>query len=240
VLHAVFVLLAAATATPAAGAADAQTACAERYDSGPSLGRQGTGRFHLGREIAPVMGHHGAGWLERPEREAEERGSLAIARLGLRSTDVVADFGAGSGWYTVRMARLVSKGRVIAVDVQPEMLALVKAQAARAKLANIETVLATEDDPKLAPSSLDLLLMVDVYHELSRPCEVIRGIARALKPGGRLALIEFRGEDPAVPIQPLHKMTRAQVDREMAAAGFAPLPSFDGLPWQHLLFYEKR
>lgn len=197
------------------------------------------GRY-LGREIAPVMGHQAAGWLERPEREAEERVSVAIRELGLRPTDVVADLGAGSGYYSLRIARLVPQGRVLAIDVQPEMLALLKAQAARAGLGNVEPRLALPDDPKLAAGSVDLVLMVDVYHELSRPCDVMRGVVRALKPGGRVALIEFRGEDAAVPILPLHKMTRAQVDREMAAAGLVRVRSFDGLPWQHLLFYAKR
>jgi SAM-dependent methyltransferase len=234
-------VLALALVAPSAGAqSSAARDCADRYSTRANAAPGGTGRVHLGREIAPVMSHLGAGWLERPEREQEERASIAIRELRLRPNDVVADLGAGSGWYSVRLARQVPQGRVLAVDVQPEMLALVRAQAARAGLANIEPVLAGVDDPRLPAAGVDVVLMVDVYHELSQPCEVMQGVARALKPGGRVALIEFRGEDPAVPILPLHKMTRAQVDREMAAAGFERVRSFDALPWQHLLIYAKR
>ncbi len=198
-----------------------------------------TGRFYLGREIAPVMGHTGAGWLERPEREVEEKPAALIRSLDLGPTDVVADIGAGTGYFSFRIAPLVPRGKVLAVDVQPEMLALIRDKRRRDGVANVEPVLGRSDDPGLAPGSVDLALMVDVYHELSRPCEMMAGIVRALKPGGRLALVEYRGEDPDVPIKRLHKMTRAQSIREMEAAGLTHLRTIDTLPWQHLMLFRK-
>ena len=186
------------------------------------------------------MGHLGASWLERPEREAEERPSLLILKLGLKPADVVADIGAGTGYFAFRMAPLVPKGKVLAVDIQPEMLAIVRDKAQRNGIANVQPVLGKEDDPALAPGSVDLVLMVDVYHEFSRPCEMMRAVVQALRPGGRVALVEYRAEDPSVPIKPLHKMSRAQAEKEMAAVGLKLQRTFDGLPWQHLMFFEKR
>lgn len=200
----------------------------------------GTGRWYLGRETAPVMGHQGAAWLERPEREAEERPSRLIEALGLKPGDRVADVGAGTGYFALRIAPRIGKGRVVAVDVQPEMLALLEQRRQRAKVDNVDTMLGAIDDPKLPPASVDLVLMVDVYHEFSHPCEMMRGIVRALRPGGRVALVEYREEDLAVPILPLHKMSKAQIEREMQAAGLVLVQSFDGLPWQHLMFFRKR
>lgn len=222
-------------ATPAA-ARD----CATAYESRPAIGGDATGRFYMGRETSPVMGHLGAGWLERPEREAEEKPSLLIRNLGLKPDDVVADIGSGTGYFSFRLAPLVPRGKVLAVDIQPEMLAFVRDRAKRTGIANVEPVVGRIDDPGLAPNSVDLALMVDVYHEFSQPCEMTRAIIRALKPAGRLALVEYRAEDPAVPIKPLHKMTRAQAEREMAAAGLRLQRTFDGLPWQHLMIFEKR
>jgi ubiquinone/menaquinone biosynthesis C-methylase UbiE len=189
-----------------------------------------------GREIAPVMGVGGAGWLERPEREREEEPSRAIEALDLRQGMTVADIGAGSGYYTVRMARKVGPGgRVYATDIQAGMLSIVQRRAAREQLQNIEPVLGAPDDPRLPPGSLDLALMVDVYHELSQPQAFVRRLREALKPDGRLVLIEYRKEDPRVPIKEEHKMSVAQVRQELSADGYAIDRVIDVLPWQHII-----
>lgn len=214
--------------------------CASAYENRPAANRDATGRFYQGRETSPVMGHLGAGWLERAEREAEEKPSVLIRNLGLKPGDVVADIGAGTGYFSFRVAPLVPKGKVLAVDIQPEMLALLRERAKRTDIANVEPVLGKVDDPGLALDSVNLVLMVDVYHEFSQPCEMMRAVVKALRPGGRVALVEYRAEDPAVPIKPLHKMTRAQAEKEMAAVGLRLQRTFDGLPWQHLMFFEKR
>ena len=202
---------------------------------------EGTGTFYRGREIARFMSHEGAEWLDRPEREREEAPRRLLKTLGLKPGMVVADVGAGSGYLTLPMARAVGKsGKVFAVDIQREMLDMVRAKAKRAGLGNIATVLGTEDDPKVPPGSCDLMLLVDVYHELGRPYEMTLNMIRGLKKGGRLVLVEYRQEDPSVPIKPLHKMSVAQVRKEMA---FFPL-RFTGvdesLPRQHVLTFEKR
>ena len=189
-----------------------------------------------GRVIAPVMGVGGAGWLERPEREAEEEPSRAIEALGLRSGMTVADIGAGSGYYTVRMARKVGPdGKVYATDIQVGMLSLLMRRAKQEQIPNIVPVLGAVDDPKLPPGSLDLALMVDVYHELSAPQAFVRRLREALKPDGRLVLIEFRKEDPRVPIREEHKMSVAQVRQELSADGYAIDEVIDILPWQHII-----
>lgn len=214
--------------------------CASVYETRPQTRVDGTGRFYMGREIAPVMGHLGAAWLERPEREAEERPSLLLAHLGLRRTDVVADIGAGTGYFSFRMAPLVPAGRVIAVDVQPQMLMRIDTRKRETRVQNLQTVLGSAGDPGLPPESVDLVLMVDVYHELAQPCEMMHAVARALRPGGRVVLAEYRAEDPRVPIKPLHKMTQAQAIRELRAAGLVWTHTVDALPWQHLMFFQKR
>lgn len=230
----------AALALLALGAVPDVRAECPPVESRPQARGDGSGRFYLGREIAHVMGHQGADWLERPEREAEERPDLALAGLDLKPSDVVADIGAGTGYYALRIARAVPRGRVLAVDVQPEMLARLRARLRETGVRNVEPVLGTLRDPGLAPASVDLVLMVDVYHEFSAPCDMLTAIVRALKPGGRVALLEYRAEDPAVPIRPSHKMSRAQAEREMAVAGLRLVKSVPGLPWQHLLVFEKR
>ncbi|HVL23944.1 MAG TPA: methyltransferase domain-containing protein [Thermomicrobiales bacterium] len=189
-----------------------------------------------GRVIAPVMGVGGAGWLERPEREAEEEPSRAIEALDLRTGMTVADIGAGSGYYTVRMARKVgAEGRVYATDIQVGMLSLLQRRAKQEMLQNVVPVLGAIDDPKLPTGSLDLALMVDVYHELSSPQAFVRRLREALKPEGRLVLIEFRKEDPRVPIREEHKMSLAQVRDELSADGYAIDKVIDVLPWQHII-----
>src|SRR6202035_3844148 len=165
-----------------------------------------------GRQIAPVMGAAGAGWLERPEREAEEAPEKALDALGIRSGMVVADIGAGTGYMSLRIAKRVGPtGKVYANDLQPDMLRRLRENAARAKIANIETVLGEEADPKLPPGQMDLVLLVDVYHEFSEPQKMLRKIRETLKPDGRLVLLEYRKEDPSIPIRPEHKMSVAQV-----------------------------
>ncbi len=186
-----------------------------------------------GRVIAPVMGWQGADWLERPERASEENTQAAVDALDIKPGMVVADVGAGSGYYTERLARKATK--VYATDIQPEMLALLK----KRKLANVETVLATADDPKLPSAALDLILMVDVYHELAQPQAMLRKLRAALKPTGRLVLLEFRKEDPSVPIRLEHKMTVAEARTEVEAEGYVLEKTDERLPWQHILIFKK-
>ena len=189
-----------------------------------------------GREIAPVMGVGGAGWLERPEREAEEEPARAIEALDIKPGMTVADIGAGSGYYTVRLARKVgADGKVYATDIQVGMLSIIQRRAAMEKLTNIVPVLGAADDPKLPPGSVDLALMVDVYHELAAPQAFVRRLREALKPDGRLVLIEFRKEDPRVPIKEEHKMSVAEVRQELSADGYAIDRVVDVLPWQHII-----
>jgi protein-L-isoaspartate O-methyltransferase len=193
-----------------------------------------------GRVIAPVMGVGGAEWLERPEREAEEAPSIAIQALKIRPGQTVADIGAGSGYYTVRMARVVGPtGKVFATDIQPGMLDLLGRNVAKAKLDNVVAVLGTPDDPKLPPDSLDLAIMVDVYHELAAPQAFIRKLRASLKRTGRLVLLEFRKEDPRVPIRPEHKMSVAEVRQELEPEGFTLSAVLDDLPWQHILVLTR-
>lgn len=201
----------------------------------------GIGKAYLGREIAGVMGWQGAAWLEREEREREERGTLLLDALDLAPGLQVADIGAGTGWYARRIAPLVAPdGRVFAVDVQPQMVAMLRAVAARPGFGNVVPVQGGERDPGLAPSSIDLALMVDVYHELAYPAEMLDGIVRALKPGGRVAFVEYRAGDAAVPIKPLHTMTVAQVRREAERHGLEWERTVETLPWQHVVVFRRR
>ena len=200
----------------------------------------GTGKTFAGREIAQVMSWHGAAWLERAERGTEERPDLLLPLLPIRPGMVVADIGAGSGYYSRRIApRLAPGGRVVAVDVQPEMITLLKKQIAESKISNIDTVLATETDCKLPAESIDLALFVDVYHELLYPIETMGCIRRALKNGGQIALVEFRAEDASVPIKPQHKMSEAQIKKEAALLGLQWVATISSLPWQHLVLLKK-
>jgi ubiquinone/menaquinone biosynthesis C-methylase UbiE len=189
-----------------------------------------------GRVFAPVMGVGGAGWLERPERENEEAPSKALDALELKPGMVVADIGAGSGYYTARISKRVGPaGRVYATDIQPGMIELLDRRIKSEGLANVATVLGGMDDPKLPAKSIDLAIMVDVYHELQQPQVFLQRLKESFKPGGRLVLLEFRKEDPNVPILEVHKMSVAEVRQEMEAEGFALDRVIEVLPWQHIL-----
>ena len=201
--------------------------------------RDGIGKFYLGREISFVMGHRAAGWLERPDREREERTDLLIDALPLAPDDVVADIGAGTGYFSFRIAERVPAGRVLAVDIQPEMLDIVDARRARGDGDNVETVLGTVTDPMLPAGGVDLILLVDAYHEFSHPAEMGRAMVAALAPGGRLVLIEYRAEDPTVMIKPLHKMSESQARKEMAAIGLEWERTESFLPQQHFMVFRR-
>ncbi|MEM6804376.1 MAG: class I SAM-dependent methyltransferase [Bacteroidota bacterium] len=209
------------------------------YSKGPRS-YDGIGKYYQSREISQVMGHLGAGWLERPEREAEEKGSLMIQSLGLKPTDVVADIGAGSGYFTFQMAPLVPEGKVIAQDIQPQMIQIMAAKQAENGIENVEYVLGGEKNSKLKTHSVDWVLIVDVYHEFSYPREMMESIVKAMKPTARLALVEYRGEDPSVPIKPRHKMTEAQAVKEMKLVGLSLIENKDLLPRQHLMIFGKK
>lgn len=200
----------------------------------------GIGKVYMGREIAQVMGHQGAGWLERSSREVEERPQQLIEALNLQPTDVVADIGAGTGYFSFRMAPLVPQGKVLAIDVQPEMIEILRFLKQEKQQANVEPILGFETDPRLTPDSIDVALMVDAYHEFEYPREMMQAIAQALKPNGRAVLVEYRGEDPWVFIKPLHKMTQKQVKKEMAAVGLTWIETKKFLPQQHVLIFGKQ
>ena len=201
--------------------------------------RDGIGKFYMGREISHVMGHLGAGWLERSERERQERTDLLIAGLSLSEDFVVADIGAGTGYFTFPVAQRVPRGKVFSVDIQPEMLARIARRKALENVANVETVLGTEDDPKLPDNEIDLAFIVDAYHEFSFPREMGERLRESLKPGGQLVLVEYRAEDPRVPIKRLHKMSEVQVKQEMAAIGLDWVSTESYLPQQHVLTFQK-
>ena len=195
----------------------------------------------MGREISAVMGWQGAAWLEREERDREERTDLLLAALALKPGMVVADIGAGTGYLSRRMAPAVMPGgKVWAVDVQPEMISLLQADLKRRGLTQVETRLGAEDDVRLPAGSVDLVVMVDVYHELAFPYEVLASVMKSLKPGGRIAFVEYKAEDPRVPIKPLHKMSEAQIKREAGVFALDWERTVGTLPWQHLVMFRKR
>ena len=200
------------------------------------------GRTHYkGREIAKTMHYKGAPWLVRQSREREEECSTLLRALHIEPGDVVCDLGCGNGFYTLKIADLVGKdGRVLAVDIQKQMLALLNLRAKKTTVGDrIQTILGTLSDPKLPANSVDLVLLADVYHELSHPESVLEAIRKSLRPGGRMVLAEFRTEDPKVPIKRLHKMSKKQVVRELNANGFKLVEQYDGLPWQHVMFFGR-
>lgn len=194
-----------------------------------------------GRQIALPMGVAGAPWLDRDEREAEETPSRALQIMAVQPGEIVADIGAGSGYFTERLARLVGiRGHVYASDIQPGMLELLARRLIRERLSNVTVIRGDIDNPRLPAAALDLALMVDVYHELSEPQPVLGHVRRALKPGGRLVLVEYKGEDPAIPILPLHKMTVAQARQEVQAEGFVLATVNSSLSRQHVLIFTAR
>lgn len=241
--HGFFDAIAGAQEKPAAQVAQESTAnAAGKYETREDHDPNGIGKFYMGREIAMVMGYQAADWLERPEREIEERLTLLVKELKLKPGQVIADIGAGSGVISIMMARKVGKtGKVYAVDIQEQMLQLLGDKLANLGIKNIERVLGTDKSPKLEPDSIDLALMVDVYHEFEYPYETMLALSKSLKPGGRVAFVEYRGEDPDVPIKLVHKMTEAQIKKEIGQPEFGLKwkETVRSLPRQHIVIFER-
>jgi tRNA A58 N-methylase Trm61 len=211
-----------------------------RYETREQFDPQGINKFFMGRQIARVMGHQAADWLERPEREAEEKTETMVEALKLREGEIVADIGVGSGFIARKIAKQIGeKGVVYGVDIQPEMLEVLKKRMAMFRITNVRPVLGEEKDPKLPPESVDTMIMVDVYHEFEYPHEMIAAMIKALKPGGRIVFVEFRGEDPSVPIKAVHKMTEQQIKKEMSAHPLEHVETIGVLPWQHIVIFRK-
>lgn len=211
----------------------------DHYEYGKAS-RDGIGKFYMGREISHVMGHLGASWLERPERRREERTDRLVKRLPLEPDSVVADIGAGTGYFSFPIAERVPEGRVLAVDIQQEMLRIIRQRMAVEGVENIEPVLGTERDPGLPSGSVDLILLVDAYHEFAWPREMALGMVNALTPKGRLVLVEYRAEDSSVPIKRLHTMSERQARREMEAVGLELEKNHSFLPQQHFMVFRRR
>lgn len=219
----------------------ATSALAQAPATSPTPDKLPPGLFeYKGREIAQTMHWEGAPWLTRESRNREEDTVQLMKELKLKPDQVVCDMGAGNGYYTLKIAtRVGAKGLVYAVDIQPEMLTLLKERAAEARVKNIKPVLGSVIDPYLPPESCDLILCVDVYHEFSHPEHMLKAIRKALKPDGRLLLVEFRMEDPKVPIKMEHKMSKEQILKELTPNGFKLVEQFDGLPWQHMMWFAR-
>lgn len=195
---------------------------------------------YMGREIAQTMHYLGAEWLIRDEREREERCSMMLTNLGVRTGMTICDMGCGNGFHTLRMAEMTGKkGLVYGVDVQPEMLGLLRERMEEDVIENIVPILGSFHNPRLPPDSIDLILLVDVYHEFSHPEEMLAAMRKSLKPDGVIVMVEYREEDPEVPIKKLHKMSKDQINLELEANGFKLVKEFDNLPWQHMMFYGK-
>lgn len=199
----------------------------------------GIGKTYYGREIAHVMGFGGARWLERDERQEEENTALAISKLPITASSVVADIGSGTGYYTFRIAPKVPQGKVYTVDVQDESVQFLQKKARQLGLENVEVVKGDAQSPNLPENSVDLAIMVDVYHELEFPHEMLQALSKSLKADGKILLLEYRAEDPSIPIKKLHKLSVAQANKEMAANGFKLVQRGDFLPIQHFLVYQK-
>jgi precorrin-6B methylase 2 len=229
-------LLSSCMSAPITGASGAASSIYEtRVEHDPN----GIGKWYMGREIAQVMGAAGASWLERPERDEAEMPQKVIEHMQLRPTDVVADVGAGTGYFTLRISPVVPQGTVYAVDIQPEMLAFLEQGKKQLKADNVIIVQGTETDPHLPTHAVDVVLLVDTYHEFAYPREMMENIVNSLKPGGRVIQIEYRGEDASVPIKSLHKMTVAQARKEMEAVGLRWQETQDFLPYQHFIVFSK-
>lgn len=232
-------LVMAALISPAAAQ---KTAAADRYEYRAEHDANGIGKFFMGREIAHVMGHQAADWLERPERQAEERTDLLVKALKFRKGEVVADIGCGSGFICRKIAAKTGEtGIIYGVEIQQEMLDLLMERMARFKIKTVKPVLGTTTDPKLPPASCDTMIMVDVYHEFDFPYEMVRNMIPGLKEGGRIVFVEYRKEDPAVPIKDVHKMSEAQLKKEMTAHPELEYVETIGiLPRQHVLVFRKK
>ncbi|MEO0011649.1 MAG: hypothetical protein RLZZ535_38 [Cyanobacteriota bacterium] len=200
----------------------------------------GIGKYYMKREIAQVMGHQAIMWLERESRAESEKPDLTVQNLNLKPDDVVADIGAGSGYFSFRMAQQVPEGKVYAVDIQPEMLEAIALLKKDQQITNVETVLGQENNPNLPSESIDLALMVDAYHEFAYPREMMEAIVQALKPGGRVVLLEYRKENPMIMIKSLHKMTQKQVKKELQAVGLKWQETKEFLPEQHFLVFSRK
>jgi ubiquinone/menaquinone biosynthesis C-methylase UbiE len=212
----------------------------DRYEIRKEHDPHGIGKFFMGREIAQVMGYQGAAWLERPEREREEQASKLMKSLEIKEGQLVADFGAGSGFHTMKLSKLVGeKGKVYAVDIQAEMLDIIGKRVRKENITNVVLVHNTEKNAKLPSGKIDMILMVDVYHELSYPYEVTLELVKALKPGARLVFVEFRLEDKKVPILDVHRMSIKQVMKEMEPHALKHAKTLNHLPWQHVIIFEK-
>ncbi len=210
------------------------------YTQSDNPSRDATGKIYFERPIAHVMGHQGASWLERPEREEEEKPTKLLELFELKSGQHIADIGVGSGYHTRRIAPIVgTSGRVYAVDIQPEMLTILKQNLDAEGITNVTPILGEIEDTNLSADQIDMAFMVDVYHECSHPYEMMSSIVSALRPGGRVFLLEYRAEDPTVPIKLLHKMTQAQAKKEMALVGLEWEKTLDDLPWQHFMVFRK-
>jgi ubiquinone/menaquinone biosynthesis C-methylase UbiE len=195
---------------------------------------------YMGRRIAQTMHFEGAPWLIRNTREREERCSLMLANLGIKPGMTVCDMGCGNGFHTLKMAKMTGPtGSVLAVDVQPEMLKLLRDRSEKEGIENITPILGSFHHPRLPPNSVDMILLVDVYHEFSHPATMLKGMRDSLRPEGVIVLVEFRSEDPKVPIKPLHKMSKAQILKEIPANGFKLVKDYDKLPWQHMMFFGR-
>ena len=224
----------------AANSAEAQAqtqTSSSLYETRAHHDPNGTGKFYMGREIAQVMGPGGIPWLDRPERESEEKPVEVIKAMDLHGNEVVADLGAGSGYFTFRIAP--KAGKVLAVEIQDEMIATLRQRATEQKAGNVEVVKGDECDPRLPAGGVDLVLMVDVYHELACPFEVMTQVRKALKPGGRVVFVEYRKEDPQVPIKEVHKMSVEQLDKEMKAVKLTRVQTVEVLPLQHIVIFAK-
>ena len=200
----------------------------------------GINKWYMGRQIAHVMSHYGIDWLERDEREMEENTSLLLKNLAVKPGMVIADIGAGSGYHSALLSKMVGTGKVFAVDVEPEMIIYLNERIKQEKLSRIIPVLSAEQEVSLPGNTVDIMLLVDVYHEFSYPYEMALSMRAALKPGGKLVLVEFRSEDPTIPIKTIHKMSKAQAVKEFKVAGFVLDENIDNLPWQHCMVFIKQ
>ena len=222
-----------------AGPASAAAATTQPVYTTTRPSPDGIGKVYMGREIARVMSHEGSDWLERPGRENEEAPTKAIDMMDLKPTDVVADIGAGTGYFSFRIAARLKEGKVLAEDIDPDMVKDLADACRQRSVHNVEPILGGIEDPKLPENGVDVVLFVDAYHEFDHPREMMEAIVKALKPGGRVVDLEYRGEDPKVMIKPHHKMTEAQAEKEMTAVGLVHLKTLEDLPQQHFMIFQK-